>query len=389
MSASAERSNAMARHRKFPNSSLTLSMTLTVVRRCQRCGNLNLNCLYAPNCCSNSFKDSEEYRDVTSQLHRLQEEVGYLNQTVRAMQNEPSRAAHLHDRAVAATSSTVTPSPSQTSSSLQRPADQSSGRRAAFHGPTSTAFNLDVANNTIANMGYKPVQGGNDEPNPPSQPNDIGTLGFSGSQDPLLDYDKDEILRLCRVHEQEVGIMFPVLDIASVISHAKSLHSFFESINGQRHLHAINDDKTLQLKIVMCNAHVVEENGHSQKAMRLYESMENVLNRKLMADESDIASLPLLALLGGYRFLSNDEVLGWRVIGQVARLCMEAGIHQRMGLMKIENEQERKDALTTFWTAYILDRRWAFGTGLPFVVQDEEIDTLLPMPVGTHRIIRV
>jgi hypothetical protein len=230
-------------------------------------------------------------------------------------------------------------------------------------------------------MGYKPANDGIDEPNPPSQPNDIGASSLTGSRDPLLDYDKDEIIRLCRVHEAEVGIMFPVLDTSAVISHAKSLFSFLESLRGQRSLHAINDEKTLQLKIIMCCAHVVEENGHSLKAMRLYESMENVLNRKLMADESDIGSLPLLALLGGYRFLSNDEVLGWRVIGQVARLCMELGIHQRMGLMKIENEQERKDALTTFWTAYILDRRWAFGTGLPYVVQDEEIDPQLPLPV--------
>jgi Fungal Zn(2)-Cys(6) binuclear cluster domain len=26
---------------------------------CQRCGNLSLECVYAPNCCSNGFKDSE------------------------------------------------------------------------------------------------------------------------------------------------------------------------------------------------------------------------------------------------------------------------------------------------------------------------------------------
>ena len=356
--------------------------------RCQRCGNLNLNCLYAPNCCSNNFKDSEEYKQVTSQLQRLQDEVGYLHQALHTMQNDSTRPANPNDRHVAGTSTTVTPSPSQTSSSLQRPPDQLNSRRAAFHGPTSTAFSLDVANNTIANMGYKPVQDGIDEPNPTSLPNDIGTPCHSGSRDPLLDYDKDEIIRLCRVHEEEVGIMFPVLDTAAVISHAKSLHSFFESMRGQSSPQAINDNKTLQLKIAMCLAHVVEENGHSQKAMRLYESMENVLNRKLMADEGDISSLPLLALLGGYRFLSNDEVLGWRVIGQVARLCMELGIHQRMGLMKIENEQERKDALNAFWTSYILDRRWAFGTGLPYVVQDEEIDPQLPLPV-CHRILRL
>lgn len=370
----------MEKHRKLARFLRNLIM-LTCSHSCQRCGNLNLNCLYAPNCCSNSFKDSDEYKQISSQLQRLQDEVGNLNQTVRSMQNDPTRGGNIHDRSAVAASSTVTPSPSQTSSTLHRNPDAPSGRRAPFHGPTSTAFSLDVANKTIANMGYRPANEGIDEPNPPSQPNDIGLSGMGGSRDPLLDYDKEEIIRLCNVHEAEVGIMFPVIDTAAVISHAKSLFSFLESLKGQRSLHAINDEKTLQLKILMCCAHVVEENGHSLKAMRLYESMENVLNRKLMADECDTGSLPLLALLGGYRFLSNDEVLGWRVIGQVARLCMELGIHQRMGLMKIENERERKDALTTFWTAYILDRRWAFGTGLPYVVQDEEIDPQLPLPV--------
>ncbi|RSM05901.1 hypothetical protein CEP52_005994 [Fusarium oligoseptatum] len=108
--------------------------------------------------------------------------------------------------------------------------------------------------------------------------------------------------------------------------------------------------------------------------------MESVLNRKLMAEAADVAALPLLALVAGYRFLSNDEVLAWRVMGQVARLCLELGIHQRTGLLKIQDEEERKNALTSFWSAYVLDRRWAFGTGLPYVVQDEEIDSQLPFP---------
>lgn len=29
----------------------------------------------------------------------------------------------------------------------------------------------------------------------------------------------------------------------------------------------------------------------------------------------------------------------------------------------------------------MLDRRWSFGTGLPFAIQDADIDPLLPEPV--------
>lgn len=241
------------------------------------------------------------------------------------------------------------------------------------------AYSLDVANTTISNMGYRGIGESEDNPNPPES---IGVPLVEGLVDPLLEFDKDEMVRLCRLHEEEIGIMYPVLNIQTVISHAKSLASFLDSIRGQRQLEAVNDDKTLQLKMVMCCALVVDEHGHSEKAVRLYESMENVINRKLMSDASSVADLPLLALLAGYRFLSNDEVLSWRVMGQVARLCLELGIHQRTGLMKIQNEEERKNALNSFWTAYVLDRRWAFGTGLPFVMQDEEIDGQLPFPVS-------
>ena len=245
------------------------------------------------------------------------------------------------------------------------------------------AYSLDVANNTISNMGYKGIGEGEDQR--AQQASEGVSPQISDTTilvDPLVEFGKDEMVRLCRFHEEEVGLMYPVVDIQSVISHAKSLASFIDSLKTQRPLRALNDDKTLLLKMVMCCALVVEEHGHSDKAVRLYESMESVIDRKLMSDDSNVSNLPLLALLGGYRYLSNDEVLAWRVIGQVARLCLELGIHRSMGLLKIKDEQERKNALISFWSAYVLDRRWAFGTGLPYVVQDNEIDPQLPVPVS-------
>lgn len=344
---------------------------------CQRCGNLNLACLYAPNCCSNNFKDSEDFKLVTAQLSRLQEDVGWLHQTVKALQSE-SRLSALGDRA-GPLGTSVAASPSQSSSSLYR--DAAHSKYGAFRGPTSMAFSLDVANNTISNMGYRGISDGEDTGNPAQ---DLGLHVTNRPADPLLEFDKDEMVRLCRLHEDEIGIMYPVINVQTVIDHAKGLASFLETIRLQSPMEMINDEKTMQLKIIMCCALVVEEHGHSEKAIRLYDSMESVLNRKLMAEAADVSSLPLLALVAGYRFLSNDEVLAWRVMGQVARLCLELGIHQRMGLIKIQDEEERKNALNSFWSAYVLDRRWAFGTGLPYVVQDEEIDVELPFPVSRH-----
>ncbi|PHH91285.1 hypothetical protein CDD83_1050 [Cordyceps sp. RAO-2017] len=57
---------------------------------CQRCGNLNLACLYAPNCCTSSFKDSDDFKNVVAQVSRLQDEVSRLNQTVKVLQADSS-----------------------------------------------------------------------------------------------------------------------------------------------------------------------------------------------------------------------------------------------------------------------------------------------------------
>ncbi|TWU75999.1 hypothetical protein ED733_007071 [Metarhizium rileyi] len=348
---------------------------------CQRCGNLNLACLYAPNCCSNNFKDSDEFKDVTSQLSRLQEEVNWLNQTIKSLQTDPTRLLppSTDNPMNGASASAIAPSPAQSSASIPKP-NVPRAKIGAFRGPTSMAYSLDIANTTIANMGYHGLDEADDQDQPGSDPAMQIATSNTG-YDPLLEFDKDEMVRLCRFHEDEIGIMYPVLSIQSVIAHAKNIVPFLESIrNQERTAELINDEKTLQLKMVICCALVTESHGHSDKAVRLYESMEGVVNKKLISDPSDVANLPLLCLLAGYRFLSCDEILASRVIGQVVRLCLEVGIHQKRGLMKIQDDTERRNALNSFWSAYVLDRRWAFGTGLPYSVQDDEIDPRLPLP---------
>lgn len=349
---------------------------------CNRCGNLNLACLYTPNCCSNSFKDSDEYRVISTQLSQLQDEVSWLTQNMRAVQSEPRAPQHPPppmDRVGPSSAAALSSSDSVSALSNSQKPD---GKAGGFHGPTSMAFMLDVANATINNMGYKGIEA-TDEGE--------GILGDDTTtlkqfHDPLLDYSLTEMIRLCRLHEDEVGIMYPVLDCNAVATHAKNLSAYFDTIRDQKPAHCFNDEKTLQLKMVMCCALIVEEHGQSERGQRLYDSMEAVINKKLMSDVSDVASLPVLALLAGYRFLANDEVLAWRVIGQVCRLCLELGIHQRPGLMSIKDASERRNALNSFWSAYVLDRRWAFGTGLPFTMQDEDVDPELPLPVCALRV---
>lgn len=83
-----------------------------------------------------------------------------------------------------------------------------------------------------------------------------------------------------------------------------------------------------------------------------------------------------------YHFHVDEEGLAWRVVGQAARMCVELGLHRRESLFKVvPDEKERGDVVKLIWSIYVLDRRWSFGTGLPFALQDADIDPNLPEPV--------
>lgn len=343
---------------------------------------------------------------MTDKIHNLEEQLDSIVQTVNVLRQETQRLAPFQDRILPIPSSTVSPSPSSSIPSLHKPELAPIRQPHIFRGgPTSMAFTVDVAKNTLHNMGYsgEPQEDGGNGPAieetprtspvlpPASIPTSSSALQPLSSRnqapnDPLWEFDKNEMVRLCRLHEDEVGIMYPVVKIETVIEHAQSLSSWMESARKSGYMPPLNYDeamadiRTLTLKIIMCCGLAVEEHGHSEKAIRLYDSIQPITDGKLMSEPSDLANLPFLALVAGYRFLSNDEVLAWRVMGQVARHCLEQGLHRREGIAKIADEQERRNAINTFWTAYVLDRRWSFGTGLPYVLHDDKIDPNLPFP---------
>ena len=83
-----------------------------------------------------------------------------------------------------------------------------------------------------------------------------------------------------------------------------------------------------------------------------------------------------------YHFHTDDDAMAYRVIGLAARMCLEMGLHRRDALLKsFPNEDQWTGVSRIFWSIYSLDRRWSLGTGLPFVIQDEDIDPNLPEPV--------
>ncbi|KAJ1328088.1 proline utilization trans-activator [Microdochium nivale] len=392
---------------------------------CQRCGNLNLQCLYAPNCCSSSVKDSDEFKHMDRRVSGLQDQVTSLFNSLAALRSEAVRLAPIQDRVLPLPSAGSTPTNSNTGTMvpLQRP-ELPPFRAAGFRGPTSTHFSLDVAKKTLHKMGYSnlgdgtedtmnhhgsPVQSplavshaspvyqqqaqqqypalqSQQQQQPTTQPALQAPTSDSQSHDPLWDFEREEILHLCQLHEDDVGIMYPVVKIETVIQHAKNVATWMEAARESGYVQrsekelAFADVDTLVLKVIMALALTVEEHGNSERATRLFESARPFIDRMLMSDPSDIKYLPLLALSAGYRFFNNEEILAWRVMGQVTRHCLELGLHRRDAIDRIETEESRVYVVHTFWTAYVIDRRWALATGLPWSIPDEEIDPQLPYP---------
>lgn len=340
---------------------------------------------------------------MADQVSRLQDQVETLFSNMSALRQEALRLAPIHDRILPLPSATVTPSPS-TASMPQFPKPLAPLRPpSTFNGPTSIAFTVDVAKNTLHNMGYAGASeapddsgdsgdgnsGAQAEPTPHTSPTPLPPMQPSPYQrqiDPLWEFDKAEMIRLCKLHEEEISVMYPLMKMESTIRHATEVADWMEKSKGQGlvppegQYETLTDDRTLLLKIVLCCALAVEEHGNSAKAARLYESIEAVTMKTLMSGPADVAKLPYLALVAGYKFFSNDELAAWRIMGQLMRLCFELGLHRREGIDKITDPQDRRNALNTFWSAYVLERRWSFATGLPFVCHDDKIDPKLPYP---------
>lgn len=81
-----------------------------------------------------------------------------------------------------------------------------------------------------------------------------------------------------------------------------------------------------------------------------------------------------------YEFHRDNEGISWRITGHTARLCIELGLHRRETYEAMQDESERSETLLLFWAIYVLDRRWSFGTGMPFALQDSDIDPQVSKP---------
>ena len=362
---------------------------------CQRCGNLSLECVYAPNCCSNNWRETQEYKQLNAHVQYLQEQVNSLWNGLNNLRTSLGQDA--------------IPQPDlfsyggDVSRSVQPPQanmiiDPSLGREPTspqdkrYQGPTSPQYNFDLARSSLQSMGIttsdetlaNAMQGSHSQSNPTLRPESH----LHPSVQPITEIKKDEGLRLCRVYEDEMGLMYPILDINRVSQHATLVFALGEAVQRSGNTAfggptEMRSDADMEiLKLVMANALVAESGGRSTLAKRLYNSCARSTEVGLQ-EEVTLKNIQIMTLVAMYLFHSDQETRSWRVIGIAARLCVELGLHRSETYSTLfRDEDERDAALRVFWSVYVLDKRWSLGTGMASALSDSDIDQNLEKPVS-------
>jgi hypothetical protein len=365
---------------------------------CQRCGNLGLECLYAPNCCNN-FKESDEFKQMTAHITSLQQQVDDLFHSLSSLRTH----VDVHSNGSIGTPFTAQEYAPMLPPPSARSRTKSFSKHPRFHGPTANAFNLGVARSSLKTMGITAAEEGEDEgegegavtndPTPRGSPPFAGQLNAAGplhaDKDPIWSISKQEALRLVHVWHEEQGIMYPILDMDKVLRYAEMLFSFVEAAarsglmqGAMPGADSIMDDQTSVLKLVLAITLVMEGGGKDALGEKLFENVQKVIER-ILSEPVSLQSISLLTLAGMYHFTRDDEGLAWRMIGLAARHCLELGLHRRETYATLFPDPDEQAAATRiFWSVYVLDRRWSLGTGMPFALQDADMDHNLPKPVS-------
>lgn len=257
---------------------------------------------------------------MISHIQSLQEQVNHLYATLEAMRNGqgyPPPPSNGQDR--------FTPSNGQDGFPLHpalnqqdppgsyRSPSQPHGSQPRYQGPTSSEYGFNIARSSLQTMGVTApeIQDGEgyngDEAFPGGSPQQLrapmAPMTIHPNKDPLWKIGKEEAIRLCRVYEEEMGIMYPILDLEDTISKADMLFTFTQSaakiglispyMPGSDRL---ADSDVNILKMILATALIIEGRGQSELGKELYDSTREAFEGRLFGPV-DIKGLILLVLV--------------------------------------------------------------------------------------------
>ena len=256
-----------------------------------------------------------EFKQMNDHIATLQEQVNTLFTNLSALRQ------HVDNHAPIDPSPYSQPyAPSIAASQMSMPGQSPSHNRSKstpkyppFQGPTSVAYNMNVARSSLETMGIGLSGAGEsaEDPNimpdpslPASPPPQFPTskVALHATKDPIWAVSKDEAVRLCRLYEDEIHSMYPIVDMEKLIRHANLLWMFLDAASrtglmqgGLAGADAIEDDQTVLLKLVMAITLVMEGSGSSELGTRIFDHVAAAVERQLLAPV-ELKSIQMLAL---------------------------------------------------------------------------------------------
>ncbi|KAL8873541.1 MAG: hypothetical protein Q9174_001003 [Haloplaca sp. 1 TL-2023] len=255
-----------------------------------------------------------EYRTMSDTIHGLQDQVQRLYAELNSARpsHDNSTSPYPNPPTYPHQPSMIQPHSQGPYHATSPPASHSRIRHRQFQGPTSSAFNIDVANSSLQTMGLtdpslieSEVQDYNDiGPTSPHQRHGSNPHGAShGLKDPIWSIGKDEAIRLCRVYDEEIGMMYPMLDMDHIVSKVDELFTFTEAATRTG---LINQDKASPdsmngpqidtFKMIFATVLVLEGGGQSELGSALFETVRGACESKL-GEPLDIQGLRLLVIM--------------------------------------------------------------------------------------------
>ena len=242
----------------------------------------------------------EHVNNLYVNLEALRNGQGYIAQPSHSQESFPLHPDLAHSDALGPYRHALSPS-------------QPHGSQPRFQGPTSPAFGFEVARSSLQTMGIAAsemqedgVYNG-DEMAPRGSPHQlqapIASMTVHFDKDPLWKIGKGEAIRLCRLYDEEMGILYPIINMEKIITQANMLFTITEAASQTGTVdramsgpNRLTDNDINILKMILASALIVEGGGQSDLGSALYESCREAFESRL-SGPVEIQGLILLVLV--------------------------------------------------------------------------------------------
>lgn len=137
----------------------------------------------------------------------------------------------------------------------------------------------------------------------PPAPSFVPTkTSMHADKDPIWSISRNEAVRLVHVWHEEMGVMYPILEIDKVLRYTEMLFTFVEAAARSGLMQgalpgadAIMDDQTSVLKLILAITLVLEGRGKDVVGEKLFENVHTVVE-KTLSEPVSLHGINLLAL---------------------------------------------------------------------------------------------